>query len=77
MNASDLARFIASGRGAEPADLVVRSVRLLDLVSGDLTPTAHEPPSRSTNAARRFSASTATARNFRFSFTCATLAGGA
>ncbi|MDQ0394239.1 adenine deaminase [Labrys monachus] len=39
MNASDLARFIASGRGAEPADLVVRNVRLLDLVSGDLTPT--------------------------------------
>jgi len=39
MNVSDLARFIAAGRGAEPADLVVKNVRLLDLVSGALTPT--------------------------------------
>src|SRR5690349_15166823 len=39
MLASDLARFIAMGRGSEPADLVIRNVRLLDLVTGALTPT--------------------------------------
>ena len=37
--ADTLARRIAQGRGAEPADLVVRDVRLLDLVSGDLVDT--------------------------------------
>ncbi|GLS23939.1 adenine deaminase 1 [Labrys miyagiensis] len=39
MDASALARLIAQGRGAEPADLVIKNVRLLDLVSGDLTQT--------------------------------------
>jgi len=39
MDASQLARLIAQGRGAEPADLVIKNVRLLDLVSGDITQT--------------------------------------
>jgi adenine deaminase len=30
---------IAQGRGEEPADLVVRNVGLLDLISGDVTRT--------------------------------------
>lgn len=34
----DLARRIAQGSGAEPADLVIRDVRLLDLVTGALLP---------------------------------------
>ncbi|OCC04548.1 adenine deaminase [Labrys sp. WJW] len=39
MDARELARLIAQGRGTEPADLVIKNVRLLDLVSGDLTET--------------------------------------
>jgi adenine deaminase len=39
MDVSALARLIAQGRGAEPADLVIKNVRLLDLVSGKLTET--------------------------------------
>jgi adenine deaminase len=39
MDASALARLIAQGRGTEPADLVIKNVRLLDLVSGELTET--------------------------------------
>lgn len=35
---SDFARRIAQGSGAEPADLVIRDVRLLDLVTGALLP---------------------------------------
>lgn len=35
---SELARRIAQGSGAEPADLVIRDVRLLDLVTGALLP---------------------------------------
>ena len=38
-DAAQLARRIAQGRGREPADLVVENVRLLDLVTGALTPT--------------------------------------
>ena len=38
-SAQDLARRIAQGRGTEPADLVIRDVRLLDLVTGALVPT--------------------------------------
>lgn len=34
-----LARAIAQGKGAEPADLVIKNVGLLDLVSGDVTVT--------------------------------------
>jgi adenine deaminase len=34
-----LATMIAQGAGREPADLVIRNVRLLDLVTGALTPT--------------------------------------
>ncbi|MGL5114691.1 MAG: adenine deaminase [Beijerinckiaceae bacterium] len=34
-----LATMIAQGAGREPADLVIRDVRLLDLVTGALTPT--------------------------------------
>jgi adenine deaminase len=37
--ARTLASCIAQGRGAAEADLVVRNVRLLDLVSGELVPT--------------------------------------
>ncbi|MDW8125111.1 MAG: adenine deaminase [Geminicoccaceae bacterium] len=37
-DASGLARRIAQGAGAEPADLVLRDVRLLDLVTGELLP---------------------------------------
>jgi adenine deaminase len=37
--ARPLATMIAQGAGREPADLVVRNVRLLDLVTGALTPT--------------------------------------
>jgi len=39
MNTSDLARMIAQARGTEPADLVIRNVRLLDLIGGDLAHT--------------------------------------
>lgn len=39
MRTSDLARMIAQGRGLEPADLVVKGARLLDLVGGALIPT--------------------------------------
>ncbi len=35
---TDLARRIAQGAGREPADLVIRDVRLLDLVTGALLP---------------------------------------
>jgi adenine deaminase len=35
----DLADMIAAGAGRRPADLVIRNVRLLDLVTGALTPT--------------------------------------
>lgn len=37
--AATLARRIAQGRGHEPADLVIRSARLFDLVTGDLVET--------------------------------------
>ncbi|MCG6122290.1 MAG: adenine deaminase [Microvirga sp.] len=37
--ASRLARRIAQGRGAEPADLVIADVRLFDLVTGELVAT--------------------------------------
>ena len=37
--AATIARRIAQGRGLEPADLVIRDVRLLDLVTGELVPT--------------------------------------
>jgi adenine deaminase len=36
---ANLARRIAQGRGAEPADLVLKNVRLFDLVTGALVPT--------------------------------------
>jgi len=39
METGDLARMIAQGRGAEPADLVVKGARLLDLVTGALVRT--------------------------------------
>lgn len=38
-DAATLARRIAQGRGDEPADLVIRGARLLDLVSGELVET--------------------------------------
>ncbi|MBH0619509.1 adenine deaminase, partial [Salmonella enterica] len=38
-SAEAIARRIAQGRGLEPADLVIRDVRLLDLVTGALTET--------------------------------------
>ena len=38
-SADTIARRIAQGRGAEPADLVIRDVRLLDLVTGALVDT--------------------------------------
>ena len=38
-DAATLARRIAQGRGSEPADLVIRGARLLDLVTGDLVET--------------------------------------
>ena len=38
-SAEELARRIAQGRGIEPADLVIRDVRLLDLVTGALVTT--------------------------------------
>ncbi|SFI02410.1 Adenine deaminase [Bosea sp. OK403] len=38
-DAATLARRIAQGRGDEPADLVIRGARLLDLVTGGLTRT--------------------------------------
>ena len=38
-DAATLARRIAQGRGDEPADLVIRGAKLLDLVSGDLVET--------------------------------------
>jgi adenine deaminase len=37
--AAELARRIGQGRGQEPADLVIKDVRLLDLVTGALVPT--------------------------------------
>ena len=37
--AAELARRIAQGRAVAPADLVIKNVRLLDLVTGDLVPT--------------------------------------
>jgi adenine deaminase len=39
MTHRSLATIIAQGAGREPADLVIRDVRLYDLVTGDLTPT--------------------------------------
>ncbi|WP_421724201.1 adenine deaminase [Bauldia sp.] len=39
INTETLARAIAQGRGAEPADLVIKDVGLLDIVSGDVTTT--------------------------------------
>ncbi len=39
MEAQDLARMIAQGRGAETADLVIKGARLLDLVTGALART--------------------------------------
>jgi adenine deaminase len=39
MLASDLSRLIAMGRGSQPADLVIRNARLLDLVTGALVKT--------------------------------------
>ncbi len=39
MTNRSLATIIAQGAGREPADLVIRNVRLYDLVTGDLTPT--------------------------------------
>lgn len=39
VSAATFARRIAQGRGREPADLVIRDVRLLDLVTGALVPT--------------------------------------
>ena len=38
-DAATLARRIAQGRGDEPANLVIRGARLLDLVSGELVQT--------------------------------------
>ncbi len=38
-SAGTIARRIAQGRGLEPADLVVKDLRLLDLVTGALVPT--------------------------------------
>ena len=39
MEINDLARMIAQGRGAEPADLVIKGARLLDLTTGALVQT--------------------------------------
>jgi adenine deaminase len=39
MTQAQLAKKIAQGRGAAKADLVIRDVRLLDLVTGELVPT--------------------------------------
>ncbi|MGL4637782.1 MAG: adenine deaminase [Beijerinckiaceae bacterium] len=39
MTARPLATMIAQGAGREPADLVIRNVRLYDLITGALTPT--------------------------------------
>lgn len=39
VTAGELARRIAQGRGKEPADVVIRDVRMLDLVTGALVPT--------------------------------------
>lgn len=39
VTAGELAQRIAQGRGKEPADVVIRDVRLLDLVTGALVPT--------------------------------------
>jgi adenine deaminase len=39
IDAATLARRIAQGRAAAPADLVIRNVRLYDLVTGNLMPT--------------------------------------
>ena len=34
-----LVRMIRAGRGLEPADLVIRDVRRLDVITGDITET--------------------------------------
>jgi adenine deaminase len=39
VSAATLAARVAQGRGGAPADLVVRNVRLFDLITGDLIPT--------------------------------------
>ena len=39
VTAGELARRVAQGRGKEPADVVIRDVRMLDLVTGALVPT--------------------------------------
>jgi len=39
IDAPQLERMIRAGRGAEPADLVVKNVRCLDVITGDLTQT--------------------------------------
>ncbi len=39
VTAGELARRIAQGRGKEPADVVIKDVRMLDLVTGALVPT--------------------------------------
>ena len=39
MRTDDLARMIAQGRGRDPADLVIKNVTLLDIVTGRLTRT--------------------------------------
>ncbi|WP_196257975.1 adenine deaminase [Pelagibacterium limicola] len=38
-NAENLARMIRAGRGIEPADIVISNVRLLDVITGAVTPT--------------------------------------
>ena len=37
--AATLTRMIMAGQGKEPADLVIRNVRLLDVISGAVTAT--------------------------------------
>lgn len=36
---AEIARFIEAGRGSAPADLVIRGVHLLDVITGTITPT--------------------------------------
>jgi adenine deaminase len=38
-DAATLARMIRAGRGLEPADLVIKNVRRLDVITGEITPT--------------------------------------
>src|SRR5690606_5265702 len=38
-DAATLARMIRAGRGLEPADLVIRDVRRLDIITGEITHT--------------------------------------